>query len=85
MACPTCDHTMQSLGYCDGGTVWHCSRCGTVSHHDQFVDAPPRVHVPKLVERCRDFESVWDDDAVGRMLWRTLGIEESIRDKAATP
>lgn len=56
MPCPTCDHTMASLGYADGGTIWHCERCGTVKHHDQSTDAPPKVYVPKLVERCRKFE-----------------------------
>jgi hypothetical protein len=49
---------MQSLGYTDGGTVWHCPRCGTVRHHDQFVDAPPRVYVPSLVEANADLRSL---------------------------
>lgn len=79
-ACPTCDHTMQSLGYCDGGTVWHCPRCGTVKHHDQFAgEAPPKIYVPALVARCRQLP-----DAMRFMplafeeAWHRLGIAESI-------
>lgn len=66
MACPTCDHTMQSLGYADGGTIWWCPRCGTVKHHDQFIDSPPKEYVPSLVVRGHLLPtarvSVSDDD-----------------------
>jgi hypothetical protein len=55
MACPTCDHSMAALGYCNGGTWYHCERCGTVKHADTFTGAVT-VYVPKLVERCRRLE-----------------------------
>ena len=72
MNCPTCDHGMQAIGYCDGGTVYHCPRCGTISHHG--------VYVPALVERCRSFAY----QVIGRIteraddVWRRTGIAESI-------
>lgn len=73
MACPTCDHTMESIGCCDGGTVWHCPRCGTVKHHNQS-------YVPKLVERCRRFERQEMVGCVSREVdkWKGLGIAEAI-------
>src|SRR4051812_6946684 len=31
MSCPTCEHTMQSVGMLDhGGSVYWCPRCGTI-------------------------------------------------------
>lgn len=89
MSCPTCSHTMNALGYFDGGTAYYCPRCGTMRHANQFTDAPPEVYVPKLVERCRAFEGglirppravhmmeeVWGGL---RTMWKAIGIAESI-------
>lgn len=68
MSCPTCDHTMQGIGY----GMSHCPRCGTlVGCH-----ADGSVTVPALVGRCRKF-----GDTLGpawSALWHRLGIRESI-------
>jgi hypothetical protein len=62
-------------------TFW-CSRCGTISQPKDNGN-PTDFHVPKLVERCRQFE-----DGIGRdinqeawpgKIWHKLGISESIR------
>lgn len=45
MACPTCDHTMQSVA---AGVFW-CPRCGTLRL------ALEDTAVPKLVERTREY------------------------------
>jgi hypothetical protein len=54
--CQTCGLNMTSLGYADGGTIWWCSRCGSVNHHNQFTDAPPIELEPKLIARCQMLE-----------------------------
>lgn len=94
MPCPTCDHTLEALGYCDGGTIYHCPRCGTIQHGNQFVDAPPRIYVPKLVERCREFIAEVGDDKKHcrgffpidvKQHWHRLGIAESINKPEDRP
>ena len=81
MACPTCDHTMESLGEFAGRRHFRCPRCGTLRTVDPTgytVD-----YRPKLVDRCRKFEA-WC--AAGHGLrdtnvcreWTSLGIAESI-------
>ncbi len=67
MSCPTCDHTMQHMYHMDGCAYW-CPRCGTVK-----VDGASH-HVPKLVERCRQF----DADTMSSPEWRRLGVAEAI-------
>ena len=71
MACPTCDHTMQSLL-----TVFWCPRCGTVKHGQNH-------EAPRLVDRCTEFIADLHHDGndylIGR--WETLGIQESIHVK----
>lgn len=69
---------MEGLGQNDrADNIFLCPRCGTVKI-DDFGRHGDKVYVPKLVERCRDFKAVWTDDVVGEMLWRKLGIAESI-------
>lgn len=94
MSCPTCDHTMQSIGYCDGGTVWLCPRCGTVKHPQFNTEAEPRIYVPKLVERCREFAmeeyAAWDSEQHKGVVspperWKTLGIAKSINKPEDRP
>jgi hypothetical protein len=74
---------MAIIGYCNGGTVYHCERCGTVKHPMLNLDAPPRVYVPKLVERCRTFR----DNCIAlfpgswlvlRNIWERIGLREAI-------
>ncbi len=70
MACPTCSHTMQGLGY----LMFHCPRCGTVKNADGSFTTPA------LVIRCRDFEK----QCIGKITqrhdqtWRRTGVAESI-------
>lgn len=70
MACPSCDCTMQGLGY----GIFHCPRCGTT------LNADGSYSIPALVHRCRNFE----DQVIGRKtdrydeVWRRTGIAESI-------
>lgn len=82
MNCSTCGQEMAALGYCDGGTVYHCERCGTVSHTQTLIGGEPRVYVPKLVKRCRDFErAISSPGLTARGVapeWARLGIAEAI-------
>lgn len=74
MNCPTCKHDMLSRGYANGGTIWHCPRCGTVQHYDHFADGPPSVFVPNLVDRCRAFV---DDETTAALesMKQAIGME----------
>lgn len=68
MACPTCDHTMQSVA----PEVFWCPRCGTLK--------APEVSIPTLVCRCREFGKLLPEDGeVDMELWRRLGIAEAIK------
>ena len=68
MPCPTCDHTMEGLGY----GIFQCRRCGTTKMNDSFF-------IPALVERCRRFEQsqIETFNSIDDR-WRTLGVAESI-------
>ena len=68
MACPTCDHTMQSLRQ----TVFWCPRCGTVKHGQSYF----YVDVPKLVDNVNKFEkTLRDPDVIDD--FNRLGLHES--------
>jgi tRNA(Ile2) C34 agmatinyltransferase TiaS len=70
MSCPTCDHTMHSVG----DTAWWCPRCGTLS-----FKGFSQIETPKLVTRCRELSSRHLLDKLqARSDWHTLGIGESI-------
>jgi predicted RNA-binding Zn-ribbon protein involved in translation (DUF1610 family) len=73
MACGTCGHTMQSLGY---GAFW-CPRCGTILHDDA-------VSTPALVKRCRLYalHMPHEDPA---WQWMRLGIKEAINAPGERP
>jgi len=47
MACPTCDHTMQSIA----GLRFWCPRCGTLKNLDSF----PSTEKPQLVDLVRKY------------------------------
>lgn len=87
MSCPTCDHTMQSLGVDaqQAKRFYWCPRCGTIktvitSCNDEIDDCP------KLVERCREYaESDCLLDKFARHWWKTMGIAESINLPADRP
>lgn len=74
MSCPTCSHTMQTVIQ---GVLW-CPRCGTTRllvPTGESLDS-----VPKLVERCRAFESQYVHGKSQMVIdWTFLGIYESIR------
>lgn len=70
MACPTCDHTMQSLR----PQVFWCERCGTVKYGDPSSGViVPRL-VPRIVEFCGTLTE--DDQRIIDNLER-LGVTES--------
>jgi hypothetical protein len=76
MPCPTCEHTMQSVGE---SVAW-CPRCGTIQGNWEAGQPP------KLVQRCRDFAArAFDSDlltGVDSVLalaeWQSCGVDESI-------
>lgn len=70
---------MEGLGQNDrGDNIFHCPRCGTVKM-DAFGQHGDKVYVPKLVERCREFEPMVYENSVGMIAsWEHLGITESI-------
>jgi len=76
MPCPTCSHTMTTLGYIEDAPAMWCPRCGTIDCHG--------AEAPKLVDRCRQLLAVvvsWQAsgfEAMFRKLWTRLGIGESI-------
>lgn len=86
MNCPTCDHTMTRLVSHNRILYAHCERCGTLKV--TILDANPgadnpRFYVPKLVERCREFERAHIAEIDESTLWverewKRLGIAESI-------
>jgi ribosomal protein L37AE/L43A len=66
MACPTCDHTMEGIGY----GMFQCPRCGTV------LSANGSVTVSALVMRCRKLA---EESAQGEWnVLKRLGILEAI-------
>ena len=73
MACPICDHTMQSMCL----DVFWCPRCGTVRDAGRDSSA-----IPMLVQRVVDFGSLLNDesDDVAELIveFERLGIRESI-------
>lgn len=81
MPCPTCSHTVESLGLTlDRRRFFWCPRCGTlVMQNTDDAGEVERVtsDAPKLVERCRKFRKVMTDGA-DACEWARMGIEESI-------
>lgn len=77
MPCPTCDATMEGIGSNDrGDNCFLCPRCGTVLI-DAFGQHGDKVYVPKLVERCREFERLVKVSDI-MAIWHRLGLAESI-------
>lgn len=81
MACPTCDHTMHSVGVTiTERRVFWCPRCGTlrVEGFGSFDEAP------MLVPRCREFiercVNVRAEDCgkVNLNVWKQSGVAECI-------
>lgn len=75
MNCPTCGLDFESVEVGDG-FVWYCWRCGTL--------VASELHVPKLVERCLEFEKEFapeshDEPNLGT--WKECGIHECIHKK----
>lgn len=73
MPCTVCTGTLQSVGVLeDGRRVFHCGRCGRLRVESLSLTTD---YVPRLVERCREFE----DRGKPLALWEPLGIHEAIR------
>jgi hypothetical protein len=74
----------------DRKQIFLCPRCGTVK-----IDDPPclSVYVPKLVERCREFEKdPLQKEGLGGLKntmwaeqWKSLSIAESINPPDRRP
>lgn len=87
MSCPTCDHTMNFLTRAEDMNFYHCPRCGTAVVKIDPSSArnyPDRVYVPKLVDRCRRFETTHDSNSVAQK-WHRLGIAEAINTPENRP
>lgn len=69
MSCPTCSQPMHRLVM----TVCWCPICGTIESSEKIYR-----HVPALVERCRDFESIIDLCDDPKHGWGRMGIAEAI-------
>jgi Zn-finger nucleic acid-binding protein len=83
MPCPTCSATMARLASDNGFSFFLCPRCGTVSRQGGTM---PETYVPKLVERCREFEKTHIPRTSGYMdLWKRDGIAESIHVPGERP
>lgn len=81
MACPTCDHTMQSVAKSAAAVSYWCQRCGTLKvQSGNLVDN----QMPKLIERCREFQmQLKVSKGLGSRFdqlgtWQRLGIAEAI-------
>lgn len=88
MPCPSCGHTLARI-CTEAETVdhWHCERCGTMVA--RYPNGHENVYVPKLVERCRQFEQAeiraLDPLHPAPKLWHRLGIAESINVPSNRP
>ena len=81
MACPACDHTMQSFGVVPLGRLFWCNRCGSVKIV-QIDGSPPDaadwlIHKPMLADRVREFLSTTDGQFTKAVAWR-FGLHESV-------
>lgn len=88
MPCPTCSHTLHGVGEVPasgGRPIFWCPRCGTLVGTDDGLGTV-NAEVPKLVERCREFEPIafQTAESVWRS-WNRLGIAESINVPEARP
>lgn len=82
MACPTCGEAMKGVG--DYG-AW-CPVCGTLCPlNQQYPSAKNGTAIPKLVERCREFDKMMNSSEFDDDLWRRLGVSESIHLPANRP
>jgi ribosomal protein S27E len=86
MACPTCEHPLSAISVSHGTQTFLCDRCGTVVVHEPGGEAPT-VYVPKLVERCREFELriIPDLFLAAMTAWKNLGIAEAINKPKVRP
>jgi tRNA(Ile2) C34 agmatinyltransferase TiaS len=79
--CPTCSHTMQSLGVLDSGDrAFWCPRCGTIKRQFNKHEVNEAT---QLVSRCHAFREivlaqVEDDDQFIMNGWMRCGVSECI-------
>lgn len=85
MPCPTCDHTMTVVND-ESQKIYQCPRCGTTTISHFTAPAELTAYVPKLVERCRQFEfTITGVCAKHADIWNRLGIMESINPPEKRP
>lgn len=101
MSCPTCDGTMECVFsditlYGTGRKMFACPRCGTMRTINLINGVPGHAEdcVPKLVQRCREFEQqefmAYSPEKGHGVVdppdrWRTLGIAEAINPPGKRP
>lgn len=78
MACPTCDHTMQSIGQTKRqDSVFWCPRCGTI----RTLYSPTKMDddAPSLPHRVRAFLAELETGAYPKLdtIAHRIGLEES--------
>ena len=83
MPCPTCDHTMQSLGAPPGRLQWFwCPRCGTIreGHSEQNPASVPFLvlHARKLVAFAFGVLPKLPSDDQPGLYYRAAAVDESI-------
>lgn len=87
MACPTCDHTMETIAGGKPGdpATFYCPRCGTLS--EPPLPFPPflrRVTKPALVDRVQSFARSVTAYEILRWM-ETLGIFEALHTPKERP
>jgi phage FluMu protein Com len=78
MPCPTCNHTLQSLG--GPYRRWWCPRCGTLTE-DIVEGSFRRYDMPTVVQRIRNFVAMIANTSEGRWLrdeMDKMGVLEAV-------
>jgi len=79
MACPACDHTMQSVG----DYVFWCLRCGTIKDKSSTLKT---VNIPWAVERADALLSAIEQVRDGNLSWREIEVfERSLQESVMMP
>lgn len=89
MSCPTCGHAMTALHQSRKSLTWVCDRCGTIKRNYRGSDFED-IYVPKLVERCREYEKGLLDCGTPSPSylgedWQRLGIADAINKPEDRP
>lgn len=82
MPCPTCDHTMSTVGRVSTGSmVYWCQRCGTMKQLAK--DGTEYVDEPRLPVRVREFLD-HPENMLTKSAARRIGLYESCMIEVTT-